>query len=521
MTVDPTSLATHVSVLIKEGQRRLLTVTAMFSILAVGGLAVGLSLPKRYDASTLILVEANNIIKPLMEGRAVPTSVADQTAVVNQIVLGRKVLRELLAFGGWVKPRPARQPDAREEERMLQRLKSHIKIEASRDEMVRISYSDSDPERTYRIANRLAEIYLRESDAGKERESREAFDFIDKQVKEYGDKLTELHHEVLAQYRGDAPKPVPSERGVTPATERPQRSKISAQDLADLRAEEALLETQISRKPSTAPSARIDTRAEDQARNRVLQLQADLDRLRTSFTDEHPDVLRVMRELAGAKQELARLEQLSVTRDTSAQLTAKIDDDVARAARARLEDVQRRIAAATGTPMPHNTPTARAQNADTIDPEMRGVGRDTALSEIMRRYEATRDVYQDLLKRRENARVSMELDAQHRGLNMRVQEPAEMPASASSLRLMHLALIGLFVAFMVPLGFLFLLVRLDRRVRSPHQIARLVPLLGTIADAPSHRDKSRFRSRGVAAVLMVVGVFVVYAATFVIKLKSS
>ena len=115
----------------------------------------------------------------------------------------------------------------------------------------------------------------------------------------------------------------------------------------------------------------------------------------------------------------------------------------------------------------------------------------------------------------------MELDAEHRGLTMRIQEPAEMPASASSLRLMHLSLIGLFLALLVPSAYLVLLVRFDRRVRSPQQIQRLVPLLGSITYSPTHREKSRFRSRGMLAVLMVAGVFVVYIATFLIKLKTT
>ncbi len=94
-----------------------------------------------------------------MEGRAVPTSVADQTAVINQIVLSRKIMREVLIFGGWVKPPPARQPDPREEEeRLLERaLRNHIKIEVTRDEMVRVSFSDNDPQRTYQVANKLAD----------------------------------------------------------------------------------------------------------------------------------------------------------------------------------------------------------------------------------------------------------------------------------------------------------------------------------------------------------------------------
>ena len=526
MTTEPTSLSTLVQLMFKEGKRRLLTVAVMFSVVALVGLNVALLLPKRYEASTLILVEANNIIKPLMEGRAVPTSVADQTAVVNQIVLGRRVLRELLQFGGWVKPPPARQPDPREEERLLNRLKAHIKIDITRDEMVHLSFTDSDPKRTFMMANKLAEIYLRESDAGKERESREAFDFIDKQVKEYGDKLSEIHEKVLARYRGDAPKsagpdgePVP-----VPVVAHAPKTKISAEELAALRTEEALLQTQVSRK---AQAQRDDPRAEEQAHARVMQLQNDLDRLSATYTDEHPDVKRTKRELERAQAELARIQEQAADRDASAQLASKLDDDVARAARSRLDEIQRRIAAATGVPVRHAGSTSgdsqlmHRPTVETIDPDMRLVGRDTTLSELLRRYEATRDIYQDLLKRRENARVSMELDAEHSGFTMRIQEAAELPASATGLRLMHLSLIGLILATLVPLGFLFLLVRFDRRVRSTHQIDRLVPLLGTISYAPGHREKSRLRSREVAAVLMVVGVFAVYLITFLIKLKTT
>lgn len=514
------------AVMFKEGRRRLLTLAAMFSTVAVVALVVVLLLPKKYEASTLIVIDPNNMIKPLIEGGRPPSSIADQTAIINQIVLGKKVMREMLVFGGWVKPLPARQPDAREEERLIKDLRNHIKIDNIRDEMVRISFTDSDPKRCYQVANKLAEIYIGESVEGKSRDSREAYEFLDKQVKEQGDKLATVHEQVLKQYRGDiTPAAATSSDAEPDKPARPTapKSKISAQELSDLRAEEALLETQIARnKPAQPP--KIDTRAEEQLRARVLQLNAELDRLRTTFTDEHPDVKRVQRELTQAKDELSRSEQATAAREAASQMAAQADDDVARAARARLDDVRRRIAAATGTPVRRDsTPRPRpvAATAPETDPEMRTVGRDTTLSELLRRYEATRDIYQDLLKRRDAARFAMEVDAQQRGVAMRVQEPAELPASASGLRLLHLTLIAMLVALAIPIGFLVLLVRFDRRVRSPHQIARLVPLLASISDAPGHRERSRYRSRDFYAALMVGGVFVVYLTVFIIKLKAS
>ena len=40
---------------------------------------------------------------------------------------------------------------------------------------------------------------------------------------------------------------------------------------------------------------------------------------------------------------------------------------------------------------------------------------ESALAELTRDYEVNRDIYQDMLRRRENARVSMELDRERRG----------------------------------------------------------------------------------------------------------
>ena len=55
------------------------------------------------------------------------------------------------------------------------------------------------------MTNKLAEIYIRESDEAQTRESREAFEFIDKQVKEYGEKLATYHQQVLgAVWRSDS-----------------------------------------------------------------------------------------------------------------------------------------------------------------------------------------------------------------------------------------------------------------------------------------------------------------------------
>jgi polysaccharide chain length determinant protein (PEP-CTERM system associated) len=508
-----------VNLFVKEGKRRIVTLTAMFSVLALIALGVELLIPKKWEASALIVAESSNVIRPLMEGRAVATGITDETALVTQVIESKRIMRELLGAGGWLagKVSPA------EEQALLGRLRARIHIEASKDQTIRVSYSDSDPRRTQLITNAVAAIYVRESTSIKEQESREAFEFLDQRVKEYRERLTDDHGKLLAYYRGDrsgngAPTAPTPGRAAAPAV----HLKVSPEELAELRLEAGTLTAQLGRKEPMAADPATSLQAEEHYRTRVLQLQNDLDHMLVTYTDEHPDVKRARMDLSIAKDELRHAEQARADREGARAAASALDDELARAARKRLDEVETKIAAATGVrrrPAIVRSALRLGAEAPPAEPEMRGVGQDTTLSELSQRYEATHDIYEDLLKRRENARVSMDLDAERRGHTMRIEEAAELPVVASGLRLLHLTLIGLLVAFLLPAGTLFAIVKLDPRVRSGEQIERLarVPLLVSIPDAPAADGPSPHR-RGWLAAGMLAGVFVVYAAVFIVRL---
>jgi polysaccharide chain length determinant protein (PEP-CTERM system associated) len=513
--------------LVKEGKRRLVPLTVVFAVVSLVTLGLGLVLPKRWDATTSLLVETDDALKPLIErGGAAITKASAQTALVSQMVLGNKNLRALAQDAGIlpVKTSPQQQED------LIGRFKARIKVDTKNDSIVKISYSDSDPHRAARITNLIGKAFIDQSAAMREGESREAFAFIDKRVQEYGEKLTEAHKKLLDYYRGESTRPAAGGRTsvaastVTPATPPvpvPASARLTPEQLASLRVEAANLESQLGRKSQAAIVQ--DTKNEEVARQRVATAQAELDKLLVTFTDEHPDVRRARRDLGVAKEELKRTEAARLEAEQARAKTAALDDEVAKAARARLEEVQAKIAAATGRRPRSLSILARATPEDPEkDPEMRGVGQDTTQSELFRVYDSTREVYQDLLKRRENARVVMDLDAEHQGFNMRVQEEAEVPATASSLRLMQIGIIGLLLGVLAPIGLLFAIVKLDRRVRTPQQVERLahVPLLVAIPYEPGRLRSVAGRSTFKAAML-VFGVFVVYGTTFVIKMMSS
>jgi polysaccharide chain length determinant protein (PEP-CTERM system associated) len=488
MTQPVTPPAETVTLMLKEGRQRVIALAAIFAVVALGALAVGVLKPKDYQAQAVILVEDKNIITPLMAGRAVATEVSDQASIVSQAMQSRRILREILVLGGW-----GDEEDPRAQERMLVRLSQRIRINRMRPELIKVSYVDNDPKRCLAITRKLADIYVRESMAAKARQSSEAYEFIDRQVTEYAAKVADAHAQVQEYHRRHGDPKLRAAKPSDPAA-RPRAPRVPPEELAALRAEEAALAAQIGSGELRLGRQR---RAE-----RVGQLQRELETLLGTYTERHPNVRRVREEMQIAQEE--------------AEKAAAQDERSERAARARLEEVRTRIAAAS-----EGGPRSRAEQASS--PEMRLVAEDSALSELLRRYESAREAHQDMLKRRENARVSMDLDAEQRGLTLRVYEEPELPLVPIGMRLMHFTLIGIVLAGAVPLGLLFALVRLDPRVRSPQQIERIarVPLLVSIPHGRTSQDQTRDRRRVGVALALVGCVFVTYAVFLVVRIGFS
>src|SRR5262249_33999412 len=126
------------------------------------------------------------------------------------------------------------------------------------------------------------------------------------------------------------------------------------------------------------------------------------------------------------------------------------------------------------------------------------------------------------LKRRENARVSMNLDEEGRGLTFRIQEPAVMPVRPSGLRPMHFAIAGIALGIALPLGLLFGYARFDPRVRSAAMIERLagVPVLVAIPAYPTPSDRRRKTTQHILVLILIAAVVATYAAMYLLRMEA-
>lgn len=498
----------------EEVRRHCVLYAGIFAAIALTALVVGILLPKKYASATTILVEQSNIITPLMEGRAVPTGVANRATIAKEVAFSRKVMNEILRTGGWLEQHPT--PIA--QDRLIEQITDRTQISNPRENLIQIRYVDSNPKRAFEVTERFADLVIEESLATKERESRDAYEFIHSQVEQYHAKLTEAEAKLEA-YRSVNPDARPGiDADVNARIGELRRQVEAAQlDLIDSRSQETALQAQLSGESEVSA---VQTRA-GQFRVRLAELQSERDRLLLNYTDQHPDVVRTQHQIRDLEEELrresarqeARLAGTPTALEGSATLNPLYGE-----MRSKLSQARSR-SAAVGS----RITTGEGLLAQEFDRSRRIAASESRLAELTRDYEVNRDLYQDLLKRRENARVSMNLDAEQRGLSFRIQEPATVPLRPIGLRLLHATGAGLGAAFALPVLLLLGVIKLDPRVRAPLQIARDagLPVLGTIPPYATPARRRRAIRRFALAALLLLAVPVAYGVALTVKLAHA
>jgi len=498
-----------------EARRRRTSLVLLFAFIALAGLAAGLLWPKKYVASTTILVQESNIIKPLMEGRAVATGNADRAAIAREVIYSRKIMEDILRSGGWMdsKPSPLQQ------ERLIEEIKNRTNVSNVRENLIRIDYSDSKPERAFGVTRRLADLFIQESLAAKERESREAYEFINSQVEDYRIKLTEAEGKLKA-FRASNDDSLPGSEADSNARIIGLRNQIEAarMDLTEQRSKESAMQHDLS---GESAYASVQTR-EAMYRSRMADLQGQLDQLLLTDTDRHPDVVRVRHQMQDLRELSGRAEQRRELRQASGESDALGDtmriNPVHTELRTRLAEIRRNAAAAQAR---MNVSEALLQTE--LERNRRIANSANTASELQRDYEVNRDIYQDLLKRRENARVSMNLDAEHRGLTFDIQEPATLPLRPLGVRFVHFGLAGLGLGIALPLALLYGLLRWDPRIRSARQLEQVtgLPVLATLPGYMSAPQRTRSRAHDRLLLIVVLGVAAAYAFVLAIMWTSA
>jgi polysaccharide chain length determinant protein (PEP-CTERM system associated) len=491
------------AIIIKECNLRRNTMFIFFAVISLTLLVVGKDWPKKYTSDTIIHIDNSNILQPLMRGAAVSTRAIDHVATAKEIIFGEKIMNQLILDADWLDKKLS---DV-DREILKKDIVKSVKLQGVGKDLLKIKYTHSDPMRAYLVTKRLTELYIEEGGKAKIEESKSAYDFISNQVNEYLIKLTTVEEELRA-FRSNNPDARPGlENEVSGAITRLQRDIEKAKlQLQETHIKKISLEKQLSGEAAIT----ISQSKQGLYRSKIADFQARLETLRLDYKETYPDILRLKHQINDLKQSLNE----EITKRELAKKQARstgnqyIDESIILSP---LYQQLRSNVSATETEVATLDARIKALEKNLKNEYNRArkiFGGEAKLTKLTRNYEVNQEIYQDLLRRLQNARVSKKIDEQQKGVTYKIQEAAKIPLLPAGARFLHFALAGLILGILVPVGFIYFLIQFDPRVRFSQIISNElnIPVLVEINKyiTPEQERKNR-----VNAVIISIGVIFV------------
>ena len=439
--------------IIRESWDHKMLVTVLFVITSILFLLLALVWPRVYTSSSTILVDEHNILRPLMEGTAVTTGVVDRSKRARQVVFSRAAMSKILDSENWFDESEA---TPAEKERKIEEIKRKTSFDNAGKNLLRISFKNQNPERAWKVAQLMTDIFVDTSLLNKQKESSSAHNFIDKQVNNYHQKL-KIAESALKDFRSlnmDSRPGSQKEVNAKISNLRGKRENYRLDILSEESRVSSLTEELTGGAVITASNLRIK-----QLQDRIVLLKNKLDELRLSYHDTYPDIVQ-LNEQIGALNEQISTEKINRNREPDITDIDISNDPIFSELRGQLSKAKTRISSLKS----QEKATTKLLEAEQKRIE-RINGVDAELSELTRDYKVNQDIYQRLLKQREQAYISMEIDIEKQGLTIKIQEMATLPITPKGIRFAHIILAGLVFSVLVPLGIVFGLSILDEKVR--------------------------------------------------------
>jgi polysaccharide biosynthesis transport protein len=439
--------------------------------------------PKKYLSKAAIGVQSPTLSPELLRGVSSMDPVERQRAI-QQLLLSPTVLDRVIREEKIRSSKPPDEVAAALRDNLAKNIEVPMPIglngrpdPARGIDLFYLGYTDRDPARAQRITNRVASVFVEENSKFQTNRAENTADVLEQQLAASQGRLSELENKLRAKkqnYIGRLPEQVGANVQMVNGA-RSQFESISIQ----IRAEQdhvSLVESQLDqmRQGSGAESmTMVGLNAVQAAQKRIDDLEAQLAADRAlSYTDKHPDVERLQREIKQARADATAAKVPPQNRDdllkTDPMYRQKLQErDMARA---RVRELQ---AASAASQRQIGDYQNRVEAAPIAEQELASVQRD---------YDAEKTRYADLNTRFNNARMAEDLARKQGGERFSVLYPANLPDAPfepQPLKIMAMAIVaGLVLGAGAALGREFL----DRSVHDSRALQNEfeVPVLGEI-----------------------------------------
>jgi protein tyrosine kinase modulator len=350
-------------------------------------------------------------------------------------------------------------------------------------------------------------VFIKASSDEQRSESREAFLFIDNQVKQYKDQLVlaEERLKEFSAYNFDG------RDGDVDASISRLRSQI----------EELKISLDEDKETVIALNKQLENESEystqkfkaDIYGERLNDLETQRNTLLLSYTEDYPDVVSLTYQIEDVKKSMRDAASAEKKKGKARPKVSASDEDAVlnplyQELRSRLSQINTDILAKR-----KRLSAFEKLQEDEYERRKRIAERGAQEAELTRDYNVTKRIYEDMLERKEKARLSMTLNIEGQGVTYRIQEPALPPLNPVGLRFLHFVLMGPFLGLFAVLGLVVLYVLVDPRIRFSENLAGFpVKTLAVIPHINTKFSKRVMRTDIIVCFILGIAIMAIYVA---------
>ena len=452
-----------------------------FCITMLVGIYLAFTLPKIYKANTLILVRPQRVPTDYVRS-IVSTDIDQRINTIRQQIMSRtnleKVIEKLKLFSG------SEHTDMFMEDKIAS-IRGRIEVEVTRGarrsgaDAFSVSYRGSDPQTVMNVANTLANYFIDENLKVREAQAIGTSGFLDDQLDDVRTQLQEVEKQLRAyrkKYMGELPEQLDTNLRVLDRLQLQLNERQAS--LQDAKNRLLLLDNQIE-SAEKLQAAGISTAPDNGEPVTLAQLRQQLADLRATYTDRHPDVVRLKRQVEDAQRSEAEAGSPADSEDPerSGSSTPPIQN------RFLADQIQQRNATYLDI---KNLEAEIAKIILQIKEYQRRVevtpNREAELLSLNRDYDNIQGSYNSLLSRKLEADIAVDLEKKQKGEQFRIVDHARLPQKPISPDLNRLLLMAVAAGLGLGGGLIFLLDFLDTSLKRPDDVeAELgVAVLATI-----------------------------------------
>ncbi len=163
----------------------LLLIPAVIAIVA--GIVIGALLPKTYQSYSVVMIEEEKTLNPLISGIAVSSDVISRMRNIREQILGWNSLVQLVERLHLAK-------DVKSQydfEQLVLELRRRINVRMQGPNLIKISYTSGKPTEAKKVVQTVNDIFVEENMKAQNRESTIAIVFLKDQIKVYRRKIAE------------------------------------------------------------------------------------------------------------------------------------------------------------------------------------------------------------------------------------------------------------------------------------------------------------------------------------------